>query len=30
VQIATFGRDADGRVYVGDYGSGTIYRIARP
>ncbi|RME23943.1 MAG: dehydrogenase [Deltaproteobacteria bacterium] len=25
--ISTFGRDADGRVYVGDYGSGSIYRI---
>ncbi len=25
--ISTFGRDGDGRVYVGDYGSGSIYRI---
>ena len=30
VQISTFGRDAQGRVYVGDYGGGTIYRISPP
>ena len=30
VQISTFGRDGQGRVYVGDFGSGTIYRIASP
>ena len=30
VQISTFGRDAQGRVYVGDFASGTIYRIASP
>ncbi len=25
--ISTFGRDAQGRVYVGDYGGGVVYRI---
>ena len=27
VLISTFGRDSDGRVYVGDYQGGKVYRI---
>ena len=27
---STFGRDAAGRIYVADYGSGTVYRLEGP
>jgi glucose/arabinose dehydrogenase len=27
---STFGRDAEGRVYVADFGSGTVFRISAP
>ena len=30
ILLSTFGRDADGELYVADYGSGTVYRLAGP